>query len=151
MLRSVLFVLGLSVFCGLGCQRAKQGAKDALNKGGEITGAAASEVLEGVTTGVEETWKVDVQLSATRVQQGLGLGKTTVESHSLGNNNLLIVYLTTTQAVKDTLRVRALDQEGLEMGRATLVMDAAAGSGAFYEVHFPERTDLERKSTVVVE
>jgi hypothetical protein len=131
-----------------GCQRAKRGAKDALNAGGELAGTAATEVIEGVATGVEETWKVDVRLSAGLLQQGLALGKTSVESDASGRANTLVLYITTTDAVHDTLHVFAVDKDSLEMGRALLPIDAAPGSGNFYEVHFPDRTDLERKSVV---
>lgn len=130
------------------CGRAKQGAKEALNAGGELAGTAATEMIEGVTTGIEGTWKVDVGLSAELVQGGLGLGKTSVENDGSGHANTLIVYLTTTNALRDTLQVFAMDKDSLEMGRALLPIDAAAGSGNFYEVHFPERTQLERKSMV---
>lgn len=133
------------------CHRAAEGAKEALNKGGELAGSAATEVIEGVTTGVEQTWKVDVRLSAELSSQGLGLGKTSAESDSAGNDNHLIVYLTNERAVRDTLHVIAMDKDSLEMGRATLIVDAPAGSGAYYEVRFPARTDLERKSTVWIQ
>lgn len=132
------------------CQRAKEGAKEALNTGGELAGKAASEVLEGVKTGVEETWSVNVRLSPELLSKGVSLGKVSVEGDSLGNDNLLVVYLTNAQALHDTLSVLAFDKDSLEMGRATVPVNAEAGSGAYYEVRFPSRTDLERKSTVFI-
>lgn len=132
------------------CERAKEGAKDALNAGGEIAGKAATEVIEGVTTGVEETWKVDVRLSPELAASGVGLGKTAVDSDSLGYDNHLVVYITTEMALRDTLQVLAMDKDSLEMGRAQLIVDAAAGSGNYYDVRFPARTDLERKCTVLI-
>jgi hypothetical protein len=122
-----------------------------LNTGGEIAGTAASEVIEGVATGVEETWKVDVRLSDARVKQGLGLGKTSVEVGATGKENLLVVYLTNTAAINDTLRVLAYDKDSLEMGRALVPISAPTKGGNYYEVRFPDRTDLERKSHVVIE
>lgn len=133
-----------------GCQHAAEGAKEALNKGGELAGKAASEVLEGVKTGVEETWSVGVRLSPELQQRGLGLGTSTVEADSLGKDNLLVVYITCAQAIADTLQVLAFDKDSMEMGRALLPIHGAAGSAAFHEVHFPARTDLERKSTVLI-
>lgn len=134
----------------IGCNRAKEGAKDALNAGGELAGKAASEVIEGVTSGVEETWKVDVRLSPELVARGVGLGKTEVNSDTLGNDNHVVVYITTEKALRDTLQVLAIDKDSLEMGRALLIVDAPAGSGNYYDVRFPARTDLERKSTVLI-
>jgi hypothetical protein len=53
-------------------------------------------------------------------------------------------------ALRDTLQVLALDKDSLEMGRAQLIVDAAAGSGNYYDVRFPARTNLERKCTVLI-
>lgn len=131
-----------------GCEHAAEGAKEALNKGGELAGKAAGEVLEGVKTGVEDSWSVAVRLSPELQQRGLGLGRTSVESDTLGNNNLLVIYITAAHDLTDTLQVLAFDKDSLEMGRALLPVQAAAGSGAFHEVRFPARTDLERKCTV---
>lgn len=142
-------VVLLATVCA--CNRAKQGAKDALNTGGEIAGKAAGEVVEGMTTGVQETWRVDVRLSDALERRGLGLGKTSVQSGAENNDNLLVVYLTNTAAVDDTLRVVAYDKDSLEMGRALLPVKAAANSGTYYDVQFPTRTDLERKCRVVIE
>ncbi len=144
----VYLILLIAAICS--CQRAKEGAKEALNTGGELAGKAASEVLEGVKTGVEETWSVNVRLSPELVSKGVSLGKVAVESDSLGNDNLLVVYFSNEQALRDTLSVLAFNKDSLEMGRAAVVVDAAAGAGAFYEVRFPARTDLERKSTVFI-
>lgn len=132
------------------CDRATEEAKEALNKGGELAGKAAGEVIEGVKTGVEDTWSVRVRLSPELQQRGLGLGTTRVESDSLGNDNLLVVYLTAEQALSDTLRVFAFDKDSLEMGRSDLPLSVNAGSGTFHEVRFPARTDLERKCTVYI-
>jgi hypothetical protein len=133
------------------CGRAKQEAKEALNTGGELAGKAASEVIDGVTTGVEKTWSVEVALSPALSQRGFALGKTSVETDSLGKANLVVLYLTNSAAVDDTLHVKAFGKDSLEMGRALLPIKAGAGTGAYYEVRFPARTDLGRKDRVIVE
>lgn len=135
----------------LACGRVKHETKEALNEGGRMAGTAASEVIEGLTTGVEETWKVDIALSDTLMKQGLALGKVSVEAGTNGNDNILVIYLTNTAAIDDTLRVLAYGNDGLEMGRSTIAVQAAAGSGDYYEARFPNRTDLERKGKVVIE
>jgi hypothetical protein len=133
------------------CDRAKQEAKEALNEGGRVAGTAAGEVIEGVTTGVEDTWSINVELSEARKKQGLALGKIEVEAGEGGNDNVLVVYLTNANAMNDSLRVIAYDNSGAEMGRTMVRMAAAAGAGDFYEARFPRRTDLERKSRVTIE
>ena len=69
-MRSQWFAPVIGVIMLVACDRAKQGAKDALNEGGRAAGTAATEVLEGVTTGVEDTWSVKVEMSDARKQQG---------------------------------------------------------------------------------
>lgn len=132
------------------CDWAGNKTKQALNKGGELAGSAATEVLEGVTTGVERTWKVDVQLSDELLEQGLILGKTQVMSDEQGRDNRLVLYLSTERGYEDTVSAIALDKDGLEMGRTQLVIQANPNTGDHYELRFQDRTDLERKSRVLI-
>lgn len=142
-------VLGaLALLCS--CNRVAEGTKDALNKGGELAGSAATEVIEGVATGVENTWTVDVVLSDELKAQGLAIGKTQVESGSEGMANRLIVYLSSDKAFSGDVSAIATDEEGREMGRATTALTLAAGSADYYTLQFQARTDLERKSRVVI-
>lgn len=135
----------------VGCGRIAEGTKDALNKGGEIAGAAATEVVEGVATGVEKSWSIDVQLSEALRQGGLSLGKVVVENDSSGRSNRLVVYLISSKDFDGTLQAVAIDQEGREFGRAALVLRLTAGSADFHTFQFQSRTDLERKSRVVIQ
>jgi hypothetical protein len=152
MQRSTWYVpMIIGVVLLMSCDRAKHGAKEVLNEGGRVAGTAAREVLEGVTTGVEDTWSVQVELSDARKEQGLGLGKVQVETGEGGNDNVVVLYLTTTTMINDSLRVTAYDNDGAEMGRTMVRIHAPASSGGFYEAHFPKRTDLERKSRVTIE
>lgn len=64
-------VFVLSVFS---CGRVADGTRTALNKGGEMAGSAATEVIEGVATGVEKSWALNVQASEALRTRGLGIG-----------------------------------------------------------------------------
>ena len=132
------------------CGRVVDGTKDALNKGGELAGSAATEVIEGVTTGVENTWGVDVVLSDDLAARGLVVGKTQVESDSVGIDNKLVIYLATIHAFNDTVHAVAKDEDGREMGRSSIRVDLAEGMAEFHTFKFQSRTDLERKSTVEI-
>ncbi|HMC97910.1 MAG TPA: hypothetical protein VKG92_09660 [Flavobacteriales bacterium] len=133
------------------CDRVGEKAKDALNKGGELAGSAATEVIEGVATGVEETWSVDVHLSDDLRAKGLAIGRTQVENDSSGRDNRLVVYLSAASAITDTLTATAFDQDGVEMGRARLPLQLVAGSADYHTIVFQSRTDLERKSRVEIQ
>ena len=132
------------------CGWAQEKTKGALNKGGELAGSAATEVIEGVTTGVERTWALDVQLSEDLRTKGLKLGKVDLESGSSRKDNRLVIYLSTERTFNDTISAVAFDKDGLEMGRTALLLDKAAGTGDFHVVQFQEFTDLERKSRVEI-
>jgi len=142
----IVLVIGLS-----SCDWAGEKTKNALNKGGELAGSAATEVIEGVTTGVEETWSVEVRLSEGLKAQGLAIGRTQVESDSADRDNRLIIYLSAKSSISDTLTATAFDQEGVEMGRAHLLLHLPASSADYHTFVFQSRTDLERKSRVVIE
>jgi hypothetical protein len=147
-MRALPLVLAL-VLCS--CGRVTEEARDALNKGGELAGSAAGEVLEGVTTGVEDTWSVDVQLSNGLKARGLALGKVQVLADSAGRDNQVVLYCSTTAAFQDTLRALAYDKDGAEMGRATVAVVLPAGGADHFTLQFQALTDLERKSRVGVE
>lgn len=130
------------------CNWAGEKTRDVLNKGGELAGSAATEVIEGVATGVEDTWSVDVRVSEELEAQGLTLGKTSLESDSAGRTNTLILYLSSERSITDTLTAVAYDQAGAEMGRTTFPLIVPAGSGDFHLLRFQAYTDLERKGRV---
>ncbi len=140
--------LAVAALCG--CGRVVDGTKDALNKGGELAGSAATEVIEGVTTGVQQTWSVDVQLSDALKANGLTVGKTVVESDSAGNDNVLVVYFGSDRALNDTLYAVAVDEEGREMGRSSAPVALAAEAADYFTFRFQARTDLERKSRISI-
>lgn len=132
------------------CGWVREKTNGALNKGGELAGSAATEVIEGVTTGVERTWALDVQLSEELRTHGLKLGKVDLESGSSGKDNRLVIYLSTERTFNDTVSAVAFDKDGLEMGRTAFLLNKAAGTGDFHVVQFQDFTDLERKSRVEI-
>ena len=139
-----------SVLAIAGCGRMVDGTKDALNKGGELAGSAATEVIEGVATGVEDTWSINVVLSDDLKAHGLTVGKTQVEADSAGMDNQLIVYVSADKAFSRAVSAVATDEEGSEMGRSALQIDLTAGNADYFTFKFQARTDLERKSRVEI-
>lgn len=143
--RSVAVIAALALAA---CGRMADGTRKALNKGGEIAGAAATEVVEGVAAGVEKTWSLDIRLSEELKQQGLGLGKVLVDKDSAGTDNVLVLYVTAARDFDGTMSAVAFDKDGLEYGRASAPVKLAAGGADYLTLRFQSRTDLERKSRV---
>lgn len=143
----LVFILSISL---VGCGRVVDGTKGALNKGGELAGSAATEVIEGVASGVERSWGLTIEPSQELLARGLVVGKVQVETNSVGSANTLILYLSADRSIQDKLHATAFDEEGREMGRSTFVVDLPAGGADFHTILFQDRTDLERKSRIVI-
>lgn len=133
------------------CGRVAEGTKSALNKGGEFAGAAATEVVEGMATGVEKTWSIDVTLSEELKAKGISLGKTMVEEDSAGTDNILVLYVISSSDFSGPITAIAIDQQGREYGRVSTNLNLAANGADYFTLRFQGRTDLERKSRVVLQ
>ncbi len=142
--------IGWAAVALMACNRVSEGTRSALNKGGELAGAAATEVIEGVTTGVEKSWSIDVRLSDELKAKGLSLGKTVVQADSAGRDNQLVLYLIAGMDFDGPLTAVAFDQDGREFGRARMELKLAGGDADFRTFRFQALTDLERKSRVEV-
>ncbi len=140
--------IGITLVLLASCGRVAEGTKNALNKGGEIAGTAATEVAEGVASGMEKTWSIDVRLSPELQQRGLSLGKTMVEADSAGKDNVLVLYLIAAQDFSGPVTAVAIDKEGREYGRASSELHLVANGADYYTLHFQGRTDLERKTRI---
>lgn len=140
--------LGIALILLAGCGRVAEGTKNALNKGGEIAGTAATEVAEGVATGMAKTWSVEVGLSPELKQRGLSLGKTMVEADSAGTDNILVLYVIAAQEFNGPVTAVAIDKEGREYGRAVGEVRLAANGADYFTLRFQGRTDLERKTQI---
>ncbi|HRD54069.1 MAG TPA: hypothetical protein PKY96_15630 [Flavobacteriales bacterium] len=133
------------------CGRVAEGTKSALNKGGEFAGAAATEVVEGMASGVEKTWSIDVALSEELKASGISLGKTMVEEDSAGADNVLVLYVIASKEFNSPVTAIAIDKDGREYGRAGAEVALAANGADYFTLRFQSRTDLERKSRVVLQ
>jgi len=140
--------VGIALILLVSCSRVAEGTNSALNKGGEIAGTAATEVAEGVASGMEKTWSIDVRLSPELQRRGLSLGKTMVETDSAGKNNILVLYVIAAQDFSGPVTAVAIDKEGREYGRANSELHLVANGADYYTLHFQGRTDLERKTRI---
>ncbi len=137
--------------CGA-CGRAKEGVKDAINKGGEIAGQTAGEFIKGAKEGVEETFAVSVVLGERPQALGISTGQTHATTSDQGSaTSKLELYLIFARDVQDTLMVKAFDADHLEMGRARLPVIGVKDAAGWFTVTFPAQTDLESKGSVVLE
>ncbi len=93
------------------CNKIKNTAKKALNKGGETVGKTATEIVEGVTEGVEKTLKCDIKLSDQLKNAGLRTGTYSIRKDSNSvNRNVLTLYLIFEKDFNKKIIVKALNK-----------------------------------------
>src|SRR5437879_626327 len=76
-MKYLIFPLALII---ASCNWAKQKTKETVNKTGEVIGKAGSEFANGVSKGVEKTFKNEVRISEQLTKQGLQSGKILINS-----------------------------------------------------------------------
>ena len=147
------FVFAAMLLCStlMACDWAKDKAKDTLHKGGEIVGKAGSEVVDGVTRGVEESFSNLVEVSPRISGNGIRIGRVTVRSTDSTTDNLVSVYLIFDQKFSGKMTARALDDNGLEFGRTSIDIVADSGQARFVDFEFDRRTNIDRNDRVRLE
>ena len=142
-----LFVI---VFLFLSCgDNIKEKTQETLNKGGEMVGETATEVLEGIREGMDQSLECELILSDPLIQDGVAAGKFEVASDSIGGtNNVLTVYLIFNKEFSDTIHAKAFSKKNFEIGRSRVVVTAKAGDTAYYDFKFDRRTYIEVKSRI---
>ncbi|MBK8339304.1 MAG: hypothetical protein IPK99_04555 [Flavobacteriales bacterium] len=133
-----------------GCSRTAEGAKEVINKGGEIAGTVATEFVEGAASGAEATWAVEVDLDERLANAGLAAGKVIVDPNDAsGRANSVAIYLTAKATLNDTITAVAYDNNGAEIGRVRQP-PLAAGAADYATFQFQDLTDLGRKGRVLL-
>ena len=123
------FILTILILCSSllpSCNWAKEKTKKAVNKTGETVGEAGSEFVDGVRKGVNESFSNIVSLDSSLKEKGLTLGRTTVKGTDSSADNILTIYIIFEKDFKGKLMAKALDDKGLEFGRASSRGFAAA-------------------------
>src|SRR5438477_4237984 len=85
-------------------------------KVGEVIGQQATDFTKGVGKGIDQ--QMMVQVSLTPQVQVLGLTNTIAKSLGIGSTNGISIYFIASQSVSNTLVARALNPQGVEVGRA---------------------------------
>ncbi|MBY8961417.1 hypothetical protein KJK34_01495 [Flavobacterium sp. D11R37] len=126
-------------------------AKETVNKSGKAMGETATEFIDGVAEGVDGTLDSKIILSDSLKEKGINIGKYRIEKDSVGNNNMLVIYIITEKDFNDVLTFKVFDKNNVEYGRQTLELNSKEGKAAYYDVTFDKRTDIESKSIIKVD
>ncbi len=147
--RGGAFLLLISL---VGCDRVKHSAKETLRTTSETVGQSATVVADGLATGAQRE-AAQTGLSAALQARGLRLGKSFVagdDSVRAGRPQLSL-YVIFERAFRDTVRVRLLDNSGVEYGRSRVLLQGRAEEARPFPVRFDPHTHFELGTQVVVE
>jgi hypothetical protein len=125
---------------------------DRLGNSTEKIGETAGSMVKGIETGVKKARAINLTYTERLIEKGITNGKVTLKSDkSGGTDNLLSVYLIFSKRFKGKVLAKAYDNQGLEMGRSTIKIDAQEGDAGFYDFYFDKRTNIDRDGKIVLE
>lgn len=144
-MKSVTVILLAAMFLAGGCGK---GDESAAKRVGKKVGGAAVDFGSGVGKGVDEKMAAKVELAAELTKQGIAV----TASKGLGlEQKGVSIYLTTKTPLKGTLIAKALNKEGLEIGRSVTEVDYAADDGKHANFVFEKEVDTQMVDKYVVD
>ncbi len=135
-------ILALSIFV-FSCDR--------LSNSTEKIGETAGDMVKGVESGIKKARAINVSYTESLSTKGITNGKVFLKNDKEGTDNLLSIYLIFSKRFKGRVSAKAYDNQGLEMGRSFVKIDAQEGDAGFYDFHFDKRTNIDRDGKVVLE
>ncbi len=124
---------------------------DRLSNSTEKIGETAGDMVKGIESGVKKARAINLSYTKSLTEKGISNGKVTLKNDKEGTDNLLSVYLIFSKRFKGKILAKAYDNQGLEMGRSTIKVDAQNGDAGFYDFHFDKRTNIDRDGRIVLE
>lgn len=124
---------------------------DRLSNSTEKIGETAGDMVKGIETGVKKARAINVSYSESLSSKGITNGKVSLKNDKEGTDNLLSIYLIFSKRFKGKVSAKVYDNQGLEMGRSSVKVDAQSGDAGFYDFHFDKRTNIDRDGKIVLE
>lgn len=148
---SIFVALITSIILFSSCHNAKEKTKAVINKTGETVGEGASEFVKGVAKGVQQTLDCSVVLDKSLLDKGVSFGKFKIGDDGDARNSKLTIYLVFDKNIKQALSAKVFDKNGDEYGRSSITIEGKAGEAKYYDFIFDKRTDIESKSSFVIQ
>lgn len=138
-------------FTLVSCNWVTNRAKQTVNRTGEVVAKTGSEFADGVSKGVEKTFKNEVVISNTLKQQGFGIGKIIINSTDSTTDNILTTYIIFDNNLDRNITVKVINEEGQEYGRVTQNIKGQKGEAKYIDLVFDKRTNIDGKGKVIFE
>lgn len=133
------------------CNRVKEKARETAHYAGTVAGKASSEFVDGAADGITQTFDCTLELTKALEEKGLKTGKFKITTDASGNQNVVSVYLIFNKDYKGQVSVKIFDSKNAEYGRAAANLEVKAGKAQYVDFTFDQRTDIERKSRILLE
>lgn len=144
------FMLILSItLLSVSCNRVKNKANDTINKGGEVVGESATNLIEGISEGVEKSLDCEIIISDELKAKGISTGTYSIKNHDLGGHkNLLLLYVIFEKDFRGDIMAKAFNKQGQENGRKKQRVEGRKGDARYIKFPFEEHTRIEAKSKI---
>ncbi len=149
-MKTVSFLLLLALF-SISCNWAKEKAKETVNKTGEIVAKTGSEFVNGVDKGVQKTFSNQLQLSDVFIKAGIKTGRINISSSDSATDNIISVYLIFENDFNQKITVKVVDENNLEYGRVTQMINGKKGEGKYFDFTLDKRTNIDSKGKIIFE
>jgi hypothetical protein len=145
------YILVLFILFATSCNWAKKKSKDTLNGAGEVVARAGSEFVNGVSKGVQKTFRNQVILSDRLSKQGLKTGRILINSADNATDNILTAYLIFDDNLEQNITVKVYDESGQEYGRVTQPIRGNKGEARYVDFLFDKRTIIDGRGKISFE
>ena len=145
------YLLIILTLTSMSCNWAKQKTKETVNKTGEVVAKTSSEFVNGISKGIEKTFKNDVVFSDELKKQGLRSGKIIINGTDSSTDNILTTYLIFDGNLDQNITIKVISQEGQEYGRVTQHITAQKGDAKYFDFMFDKRTNIDSKGKLLFE
>ena len=128
-----------------------ESVKEKINKTGDVAGQVVGEFASGVSNGVVKAINPKIEISESLKKTEITFGKMTVSSDSIGNDNLLQIYIIFNSDLKKEITAKAFDSKKLEIGRVKIKIEGKKDEAKYFEFHFDKRTEINNDCKIVIE
>lgn len=147
-MKKVSYVVLITIlFCGCGLGHK---SKQIINSAGQVIGEGSSELLSGISSGIDKTFGDSVVVSPNLVAKGVSMTKSYVSDTIFEGSYTLITYFIFNQNIADTVSAIIYDRSGVEYGRAHAFVKGNKGDADYFNFVFDKRTKIENKSKFVL-
>jgi hypothetical protein len=147
-IRNIVFI-GFVLFAS--CNWFKEKTKQTVNKTGEVVAQTGSEFVDGVSKGVEKSFKNDILISDDLKQKGLSVGKVIINSSDTSTDNILTAYLIFDKDLNQSLVAKIYTDENKEYGRAFKEIKSKKGEAKYFDFVFDKRTNIDGRGKIILE